>query len=100
MESPACPPVVGVSITFVVNRRSDNLLEALEYYSVQPILDDGTIDKTNTRNVAAASPLKAAEEATGLSLALVGSRARALVWRMTAGYVPVTITLYDAEPVE
>ena len=75
-------------------------LEALEYYSVQPILDDGTIDKTNTRNVAASSPLKAAEEAIGLPLALVGSRARALVWRMTAGYVPATITLYDAETIK
>lgn len=73
-------------------------MTTFEHYTVQPILDDGTVDKSNSRTIEATSPLKAGEEALGCALSLDGRRAKALVWRLTTGYVPFSVTLYDRRP--
>ncbi len=69
----------------------------LEHYFVQPVRDDGTVDKTRNVNIEATSALKAGEAALERPLSLEGKLARAVVWRLTAGFVPHSITLYDPE---
>lgn len=71
----------------------------LEHFNVQPVLDDGTVDKTRNVTVEATSPLKAGEAAFGQPLALEGKSVRAIVWRLTAGFVPLRVTLYDVDMV-
>ena len=69
----------------------------LEHFNVQPVLDDGTVDKTRNVTIEATSPLKAGETALGQPLALEGKSVRAIVWRLTAGFVPLRVTLYDVD---
>ncbi|OEO31038.1 hypothetical protein VW23_018285 [Devosia insulae DS-56] len=61
------------------------------------MLDDGTVDKTRNFNIEATSALKAGEAALGQPLALEGKSVRAIVWRLTAGFVPLRVPLYDAD---
>lgn len=90
-------PAAGVSITFP--QQQAIALGPLEHFNVQPVLDDGTIDKTRNVTVEATSPLKAGEAALGQPLALEGKPVRAIVWRLTAGFVPLRVTLYDVDMV-
>ncbi|WP_156342802.1 hypothetical protein [Devosia sp. A16] len=69
----------------------------LEHYFVQPVLDDGTVDKTRSVTIEAPSALKAGEAALERPLSLEGKLARAVVWRLTAGFVPHSVTLYDPD---
>jgi hypothetical protein len=72
-------------------------LRALEHFNVQPLLDDGTIDKTRNISVEATSVLRAGEAALGRPLALKGKSARAVVWRLTEAFVAHSVTLYEPE---
>lgn len=68
----------------------------LAYYSVELMLDDGTVDKDSIRTIEAASPLRAAEDALGTPLSLHGKRPRAIVRWMNSAYVAVSVTVYDS----
>jgi hypothetical protein len=72
-------------------------LGPLEHFNVQPVLNDGTIDKTRNITIEATSALKAGEAVLGQPLALEGRSARAIVWRLSAGFVPLRVTLYDVD---
>jgi hypothetical protein len=72
-------------------------LATLEHYSVQLLLDDGTVDNDGAHTVEANSPLAAGEEATGVPLSLHGSRPRAIVRWMSSAYVAFMVTLYDPQ---
>lgn len=75
-------------------------LHVSEQYSVQLLLDDGTVDKANVRTIEASTPLSAGEEAVGAPLALHGTRPRAIVRWMNPAYVAFVCTLYDPQPRE
>jgi len=59
------------------------------------VSDDGTVDTTRNVTIEATSSLRAGESALGRLLSLEGGLARAVVWRLTAGFVPHSVTLYD-----
>jgi len=64
-------------------------LGPLEHFNVQPVLDDGTVDKTRNFTIEVTGPLKAGGAAPGRSVRAVR--------RLTAGFVPLHVTLYDAD---
>ena len=66
-------------------------LRSLEHFNVQPLLDDGTIDKTRSISIEATSALRAGEAALGRPLALEGKSARAVVWRLTEAFVALSV---------
>jgi hypothetical protein len=71
----------------------------LQYFTVQPVNDDGSVDNSRLVSLEATSPLKAGEAAMGRRLLLKGpsERARAIVWRLTTDLVAVSVLLYDRD---
>ncbi len=64
-----------------------------QFYSVQPLLPDGTKDG-GLISTDASGPLQAAEKVLREPLAIHGKVVRATVWTMTDAYTPTIITLY------
>lgn len=88
-------PAAGVSIISHKSRRST--LGPLKHFNVQPVLDDGSVDKTRNFTIEASSALKAGEATLRQPLALEGKSVRVTVRRLIAGFVPLRVTLYDAD---
>ena len=63
------------------------------FYSVQPVLPDGSKDG-GLIHTDAGTPLEAAERALGSPLALHGKTPRAIVWVMAESFTPTMLTLY------
>lgn len=59
---------------------------------------DGAVDRTSLVSIMATGALKAGETVLDRQLSIDGQngKARALVWRLTAGLEAVSVTLYDA----
>ncbi len=71
-----------------------NLRESsTQFYSVQPLLPDGSKDG-GLISTDASGPLQAAEKVLREPLSIHGKVVRATVWTMTDAYTPTTITLY------
>jgi hypothetical protein len=72
-----------------------------DHWSISTFNPCWTTAPSTRRNVTveATSPLKAGEVALGQPLALEGKSVRAIVWRLTAGFVPLRVTLYDVDMV-
>jgi hypothetical protein len=64
-----------------------------QFYSVQPLKEDGSKDG-GLIHVDASSAQQAAESALGLALAAHGKVPRATVWVMNDAFLPTTVTLY------
>ena len=67
-----------------------------QFYSVQPLLPDGSKDG-GLVHTDASTPQEAAEKALGRSLALHGRTPRATVWVMVDPFTPTTVTLYQPD---
>ena len=64
-----------------------------QFYSVQPLLPDGSKDG-GLISTDASGPVQAAEKVLGEPLTIHGKIVRANVWTMTDAYTPTVITLY------